>query len=362
MSSPHLAFARPKTPASKCFHLMRLQPLTTRSELVEVTGLSQPTVTRAVTALINAGLVVERNDLTQSQGRGRPTIPLELADSPGVYAGIAVGTSVTYIGLFDAHGRTVRDVEVATPMARLRAEDFIEHVMAGLNRLSAGLERPLASVGVTFPGAVSADGVVNAPSLGWDDVDIAGRLRFQFSVPVTVSAAVPAIIGSELQNAEVDFTQDPPVIMALFADDSVGAAITSGEHITAINGMPHDVSSLPTAALLAAAGKQGVHAQSLQELVASSAPAVRQLLNERAQLLGHVTATLVSEYRPATVVVAGSAFVDDPQAPRLFAQTVRGALPAEVDVELRLIPSHHEIVRAIARAIALDHLLREPLG
>lgn len=211
MSSPHLAFARPKTPASKCFHLMRLQPLTTRSELVEVTGLSQPTVTRAVTALINAGLVVERNDLTQSQGRGRPTIPLELADNPDVYAGIAVGTSVTYIGLFDAHGRTVREVEVATPMARLRAEDFIEHVMAGLNRLSAGLERPLASVGVTFPGAVSADGVVNAPSLGWHDVDIAGRLRFQFSVPVTVSAAVPAIIGSELQNAEVDFTQDPPV-------------------------------------------------------------------------------------------------------------------------------------------------------
>lgn len=341
---------------------MRLQPLTTRSELVEATGLSQPTVTRAVTALINAGLVVERNDLTQSQGRGRPTIPLELADSPRVHAGIAVGTSVTYIGLFDIQGRTVRDVEVPTPMSRLRADDFIEHVMAGLNRLNAGLNRPLASVGVTFPGVVSDEGVVDAPSLGWDNVDIAGRLRFQFSVPVMVSAAVPAIIGSELQNAELDFTQPPPVIMSLFADDSVGAALSETERIVALDQLPHDVSSVPTAALLAEAGRHGVHARSLPDLVASSAPAARGLLDQRAQDLGHLTAALVSEHRPSTVVVAGSAFVDDPQAPRLFAQTVRGALATVAEVELRMIPSHHEIVRAIARAVALDYLLREPLS
>ena len=72
-------FSSPRTPASKCLHLIRLNPITSRSELVEATGLSQPTVTRAIAALVKAGYVVERNDLTRSQVRGRPTIPLELA-------------------------------------------------------------------------------------------------------------------------------------------------------------------------------------------------------------------------------------------------------------------------------------------
>ena len=39
-------FSRPRTPAAKCLHLVRLHQIVTRSELVEATGLSQPTITR----------------------------------------------------------------------------------------------------------------------------------------------------------------------------------------------------------------------------------------------------------------------------------------------------------------------------
>ena len=149
-------FSRPRTPAAKCLHLVRLHQIVTRSELVEATGLSQPTITRAISALIGAGLVHERTDLTRSQGRGRPTIPLELTNHAALHAGIAVGTSTTYIGLFDTRGRTIRDADVPTPVAELTESDFIEHVMAGLNRLTAGLDRPLASVGVRGIGSAPA--------------------------------------------------------------------------------------------------------------------------------------------------------------------------------------------------------------
>lgn len=92
-------------------------------------------------------------------------------------------------------------------------------------------------------------------------------------------------------------------------------------------------------------------------------PQVRELLDDRAVLLGDVAAQLAEEHRPQTIVVAGSAFVDDPQAPKLFASTVRSRLgEASENVELRMIPTHREIVRAIARAVALDPLLREPLA
>lgn len=338
-------FSRPRTPAAKCLHLVRVHQIVTRSELVEATGLSQPTITRAIAALMSAGLVHERTDLTRSQGRGRPTIPLELTHHPALHAGIAVGTSTTYIGLFDTRGRTIRDADVPTPVANLTESDFIEHVMAGLNRLTAGLERPLASVGVTTSGHVSDEGVVDAPNLGWNGVDFAGRLRYQFSVPVVVSAAVPAILGSEIQSADL-----PTGTMALFADDSIGAAVADEEGVSQVD-LPRHARGLTTAAVL-----QG---RWPTIRAAAADPCARSLLDDRARQLAELTADVAKPYEPSTIVVAGSAFIDDPAAPKLFATEMRSRLP---DVQMRLIPTHREVVRAIARAVALDQVLREPLA
>lgn len=338
-------FSRPRTPAAKCLHLVRVNQIVTRSELVEATGLSQPTITRAVTALIGAGLVHERTDLTRSQGRGRPTIPIELTNHPALHAGIAVGTSTTYIGLFDTRGRTIRDAEVPTPVAELTESDFIEHVMAGLNRLTAGLERPLASVGVTTSGRVTDDGIVDAPNLGWHGVDFAGRLRYQFSVPVVVSAVVPAILGSEIQSAGL-----LTGTMALFADDSIGVAVADDAGVTQID-LPLHARELTTAGVL------GDRWHSISSAVEDTT--ARPLLDARACRLAQLTSEVAQAHDPTTIVVAGSAFIDDPAAPKLFAAEVRSLLP---DVQLRLIPTHREVVRAIARAVALDQMLREPLA
>ena len=63
-------FSRPSSPAAKCLHLIRLRELTSRSELVKDTHLSQPTITRAVAALVKAGYVTERTDLTRAASAG----------------------------------------------------------------------------------------------------------------------------------------------------------------------------------------------------------------------------------------------------------------------------------------------------
>ena len=59
------------------------------------------------------------------------------------------------------------------------------------------------------------------------------------------------------------------------------------------------------------------------------------------------------------MVIAGGAFTGDARAPQLFASTVRDSTAH--DLELRMIPSHKEIVRAVARTVATDQLLRGPL-
>ena len=368
MIKPGPVFTRPRTPAAKCLHLVRLNPIITRSELVEATGLSQPTITRATTALLNAGLIQERTDLTQSQGRGRPTVPLEAADNNWVLGGIAVGTSETYIGLYDIKGRTISEEEIATPVARLTEEDFLEHIMAGINRMMTGLDRRLAALGITTSGTVDEEGLVTADNLGWHGVDIAARLRFQFSVPVVVTSAISAILGSETRAAEIGTNER---VLLLFADDSLGSALSVDDEVNSIIPLPqthsdvlgHGASEhlLATQSILEAVRRHGIEVNTLPEVatIAESNSAVRAILDERARQLGQITAEMVREYSPKTVVIAGGAFTGDSRAPQLFASTVRDS--ASEDLELRMIPSHKEIVRAVARTVATDQLLREPL-
>lgn len=356
MTAAGSAFLRPQTPAAKCLHVIRLRELTSRSELVEATGLSQPTITRAVASLVSAGLVTERTDLTQSRGRGRPTIPLELGEPRAIHAGISVGTLSTYVALFDLKGRTLRSVDIDIPVARLSEDDFIQHIMAGLNRITAGLNRPLATIGVTTSGTVTGEGEVYAPNLNWRGVDIGAQMREQFGVPVVVTSAAAAIVGSEAQSSE---SLDTPSIMALFADDSLGCAVASGGRVVPVTVSRED---LTTQGLIDAIGIPGI--RTLHDAVTSAdhQHEVRPALDRRARQLGELTAQLYREHTPSTVVVAGSAFIDDPQAPAPFAKAVRSLTPAEAQVGLRMIPTHREVVRDIARAVALDLVLREPLA
>lgn len=351
MIKPGPAFTRPRIPAAKCLQLVRLNPIITRSELVESTGLSQPTITRATTALLNIGLIQERHDLTRSQGRGRPTVPLESAEAPWILAGIAVGTEATYIALYDTMGRLLRDDVVNTHVASLSQADFIEYIIAGVNKLLVDQRHRLVSVGVTTSGQLDDRDRVTAPNLGWQGFDIRSRLEFQFQVPVTVSAAVPAILGSETQGTPTNVDE---TVLVLFADDSLGAALSDSEGVKQIRPLPQVRSSL----LGNGRAEEVLTTAHIEKVIKDSSADERSILNERAHQLGTLTAQLIDKYAPNTVVIAGSAFADDSEAPRRFASVVRKHAQS---VQLRIIPTHREIVRAVSRAVALDPLLRDPI-
>lgn len=373
------AFGQPTTPAAKCLYVIRQNSVISRADLITATGLSQPTITRAITTLLAEGYVVAREDLARSHGRGRPTTPVELAKPQWMLAGIAVGTKETFLSVFDIRGRTIRESTIDTPVAQLSESDFIQHIMAGLHRLVTGLEHTLLSVGVTTSGQVSRDGVVSAPNLGWEQVDVAAALRYQFSVPVSVSSAVPAILGSEMQAGDLLVTDDADRTLVLFADDSLGAAFTNTLGVHPIEILPTvsnntlgfaeaaPEKSLITSSILARITEKFPELDpapaTLAQAVALAADneGVREILDARASALARLTVDLVKEYRISTVVVAGSAFVDDSRAPKLFAATVREIMTTAKAPKMRMIPTHEEVVRSITRAAALDQMLREPL-
>ena len=141
-------------------------------------------------------------------------------------------------------------------------------------------------------------------------------------------------------------------MLALFADDSIACAVTTEDGVVPVEVTRDD---LTTSGLLADIG---------QPSVASLTDAVRRedaraALDRRARGLGELAGELWETYHPATVVVAGSAFIEDPQAPGPFAQAARRV--AGDKVELRMLPTHGEMVRDIARAAALDPVLTDPL-
>lgn len=320
---------------------------------MEATGLSQPTITRAVTALVGAGYVTERIDLAKSSGRGRPTVPLELAEPLAVHAGVSVGTESTYIALYDLKGRTLTCIDVELPVARMDQDDVIQHIMAGINRLTASLGRPLSTVGVTASGTVTDDGRVTAPNLGWSNVPFGPHMREQFSVPVQVTSVSAAIVGSELQSSP-DLAM--PSALALFADDSIACAVTTDAGVEPVEVSRDD---LTTSGLLDSIGQPQV--RTLHDAVTNPRfqAVSRPALDRRARGLGSLVGELCETYQPATVVIAGSAFVEDPLAPAPFAQAVRETAGSAID--LRMLPTHQEMVRDIARAAALDLVLSDPL-
>lgn len=362
------AFARPLTAAAQCLHLIRLAGITTRPELITATGLSQPTITRAVAALLDAGLIRMRKDLTTIHGRGRPIVPLEMAEFRPVFIGAAVGNAVTHLGVYDAQGHQLTRSELPVRVAETSASDFLEHLIAAINRSVAAVGRPLGAVGVTTPGQVTDDGVVTAPSLGWQGIDLAGALIYHFAAPVTVAAATPAILGAETQHAPLPAGPSVSPTMAFVADDSLAAAVTQPTGTMQITGFqaPPGAASLPedtlcTSGVLATAAAHGVSAHSWGELTrrATTDRRARSVVDSRAQNLAAVVAGLTEEHRPCTAVLAGSAFTQDRRTLRAFVHALRSQLGRHV--ELRLIPGGQEILAAVTRAVALDQLLREPL-
>ncbi|CAB0673223.1 ROK family protein [Corynebacterium diphtheriae] len=312
------SFTKPTSPAASCLHLIRhLQPVT-RATLVNGSGKSQPTVTRAVAALMEAHLVRERPDLSIPQGPGRPTIPIELAPSPWVHIGVAVGTRATYIGAYNTRGIALREKMIEIRPASTSIDTYIDAITTAITELTTLSELPLASIGISSSGRVSPTGLVTAANLGWDRLDIVSTLYKRIPVPIAVTSVITAIAGAEQQAQD---PKHPSTTLIFYADDSTGAALETTESITTV---PIDTSS------------------------------------EDVALLSEAAVHLVAEHAPNSIVLAGSAF-SNPDDARTVGKALRSS-PTNPNIEIRVFPTHLDNARAAARAVALDHLIEDPLG
>ncbi len=325
-------FTGPASPAALCLQLIRLKQPVTRTFLVDHSTHSQPTITRAVLALIGCQLVRERPDKIMPVGPGRPKIPLEMAPTPWALLGMAIGTNSTYLGVYGTRGQLLREQFIEITPSEHTLSNFVNEVVPHINSMVSDSKLPLVNIGISTSGLVDNQNLITAANLGWDRADIIGPLKQALDVPISLASVIEAIAGAEQQS------QIPPkptpktrpnqkkVVktaknrdhrgLIFYVDDSIGAAIHTHNSVTPLE--VGNYSSLESAAL-----------------------------------------DLASRTSPNTLVLAGSAFENSADA-HAVGRALRSSKHSKI--EIRVIPTHLDNARAAARSVALVRLLTNPIA
>jgi predicted NBD/HSP70 family sugar kinase len=173
----------------------------TRSELIDATGLSAPTVGSLASQLIRAGLI---RDLGTGPSRGgrRPSF-MEFNARHGFAVGIDLGPSSTRLALADLRGERLADKVMPTPV-RLGPAALLSRVSIAVRALLRKARVPpgrLLAVAAGAPGAVDRERgilVALAPNLkDWSQVPVGAILERGLGAPVVVENDVNLAVLAE---------------------------------------------------------------------------------------------------------------------------------------------------------------------
>jgi predicted NBD/HSP70 family sugar kinase len=382
--------------AASVFRAVRLRGPVGRDVIAGVTGLSIATVNRQVIALLEAGLLRERADLAVSGAIGRPRVPVEVNHEPFVTLGIHIGARTTSIVATDLFGRTLDTVETPTPLsapgpALVSLADSAGRYLRRWHR-----RRPLW-VGVAIGGAVdSSTGHVDHTRLGWRQAPVGPVLADALGLPVSVASHVDAMAGAELLLGMRRFAPTSPTSLYVYARETVGYALVIGGRVHCPASGPGTIAPLPVdsellggtgqlestvsdEAVLAAARRlrilprlpagtpvtrTGGTATAITDLLRVARAGNRQareLLAERARVLGEAVALLRDLLNPDELVVGGQAFTEYPEGMEQVeaAFTARSVLAPR---DIRVTVFGNRVQEAGAGIVSLGGLYADPLS
>lgn len=380
--------------AAGVFAAARLRGPIARDVIAQVTSLSIATVNRQVTALLDAGLLRERADLAVSGAIGRPRVPVEVNHEPFLTLGVHIGARTTSIVATDLFGRTLDVVETPTP--RGPQESALASLAGSAQRyLSRWHRRRALWVGVAIGGAVDGGtGHVDHHRLGWTQAPVGPVLAETLGLPVSVAAHVDAMAGAELLLGMRRFAfpsnnNAPGSSLYVYARETVGYALVIGGRVHSPASGPGTIANLPavsqllggsgrlestvsdeavvTAArrlgIITAEGSAGAGATVTAVLRAARAgdERARELLAERARVLGEAVALLRDLLNPDDLVVGGQAFTEYPEGMELVqaAFEQRRELPAR---DIRITAFGNRVQEAGAGIVSLGGLYADPLS
>ncbi|WP_280425015.1 ROK family protein [Nocardia carnea] len=317
-----------------------------RDKTARATGLSIATVNRQVSALLTAGLLRERADLTASGAVGRPRVPFEVDIDTFGTLGVHIGSTSTRIVVADLRGRILGGLTIATPQT---GQEFAVKTVAHSAKsfLQRWYRRTPLWVGVAIGGRVDpGTGVVDHPKLGWQAAPVGAVFSEVLGLPISVAPHVEAMAAAELLLPGVQQDSGDASGQAhahgsslyFYVRETAGISVTLDGRVHTPSNGPGSIAHLPTGSevecqcgrrgcLEATVGDRALHARAVgrgiipayngkasstigdlyRAAVRGSEPA-RELLAERATVLGRTVALVRDMLNPDRVVLGGQAF------------------------------------------------------
>ena len=299
----------------------------TRTRLARDLRVTRATAGALATGLGQLGLVVETAAAPTGR-RGRPTTRLVPATDGPVVVTLELAVDAVRTAVVGLGGRV--ESSTSESLDRQDAGYVVELARAELHRVLRALGRRCAGVGVAVYGLVdhSSGGVIAAPNLGWQNVDLLAGLGLASGMPVCVDNVAHLAALAEARRAAGN-------MLYVHAAVGVGGALVlDGRPVRGRNGFAGEYGHLPLGhgdrpcrcggrgcwetevdqlALARAAGHRasaktaaGLVADVLAAFAARD-PVARQAVEQVGAAFGRGLGALVNVHDPDEIVLAGHA-------------------------------------------------------
>lgn len=172
-----------------------------RTEIANLTGLSSMGVTRIVTELVDAGLIIEAGKVSGRDGPGRQSRRLKINADGAFIFGVTISAFVNELICVDASGKVRAQTDLRFPDIS-NSDGVIVTISDAIKKMATEYDIPrgrVLGVGAAIAGIVDhATGVVlHASYLGWDDVPFGEALAKRTGLGVFVENLANALNLSE---------------------------------------------------------------------------------------------------------------------------------------------------------------------
>lgn len=196
----------------------------TRAELAADSAMSVATISRAVTQLLDAGILVEQSEV--GVHGGRPLGRVSVHDRTATVLAVDVADRHTSIAVIDLGGALVSEQRYVDPPRG--ADQRLAHTLRVVTEhwAAARREHRAVAVGIAIPGPVQADGNVDfAPALQWHGIPLGDLLRQRLGAPVAVGNDANLIAVAE---SRFGAYRESASLVALAVFEGIGAGIVEG--------------------------------------------------------------------------------------------------------------------------------------
>jgi predicted NBD/HSP70 family sugar kinase len=174
---------------------LRMHGPSTRARLSEISGLSRPTVSTALTELIERGFIDTNTGVT-TRGLGRPAELVRLSRIAGLAVGIDIGRRHVQVVLADLGHQEIGKIPAEAdayrhpPSADAHPDEVLDkaaELVEKLLRCSDSNLEQVAAIGLGIPAPITRSGEIGSPTLlpGWADINPASALSSRLDhVPV----------------------------------------------------------------------------------------------------------------------------------------------------------------------------------